>query len=173
VVAASELKTVVDGLSDLGNITSRPMFGGHGIYWREVIFGMVFRERLYFKVDDQAKGEYVSRGMGPFRPNERQTLKSYYEVPSEILEDREALLSWAREAIRAGLESQDRQAEPRSRGPSPAITRPIDRPAHHRFHDLELHRRLIPRLAVVVDRDLLAAMSRIAVNTLIRPARPS
>ncbi len=83
------------------------MFGGFGIYWRDVIFGMVFRERLYFKVDDQSKGEYLSRGMGPFRPNERQTLRSYFEVPPEVLEDREALLSWAREAIRAGLESQE------------------------------------------------------------------
>jgi DNA transformation protein len=44
--------------------------------------------------------------MGPFRPNERQTLKSYYEVPTEILEDREVFLSWAREAIRVGQDSQ-------------------------------------------------------------------
>ena len=44
--------------------------------------------------------------MGPFRPNERQTLKSYYEVPPEVLDDPEALLSWAGEAIRAGQESQ-------------------------------------------------------------------
>ena len=43
--------------------------------------------------------------MGPFRPNERQTLKSYYEVPPEVLDDAEALFSWAREAIRAGQSS--------------------------------------------------------------------
>ena len=98
---------VLDRLAALGEITSNPMFGGVGLYWRGVIFGMVFRERLYFKVDYQAKGEYLSRGMGPFRPNERQTLKSYYEVPPEILEDREALLSWAREAIRARMSSED------------------------------------------------------------------
>jgi DNA transformation protein len=83
------------------------MFGGHGLYWRDVIFGMVFRERLDFKVDDQSKSEYLVRGMGPFRPNERQTLKSYYEVPPDILDDRDALLPWAREAIRAGQDSQD------------------------------------------------------------------
>jgi DNA transformation protein len=93
-------------LRDLGDITSRPLFGGHGIYWRDVIFGMVFRERLYFKVDDQSKDEFLARGMEPLRPNERQTLKSYYEVPPEILDDREALLSWAREAIQVGQESQ-------------------------------------------------------------------
>ena len=92
----------LDRLFQLGEITVRPRFGGHGIYWRDVIFGILFRNRLYLKVDDRSKGNYVARGMGPFRPNERQTLTSYYEVPPEVLDDREALLSWAREAIRAG-----------------------------------------------------------------------
>jgi DNA transformation protein len=92
----------LDRLSALGDITSRPLFGGPGIYWRDVIFGILFRGRLYFKVDEESKGEYLARGMGPFRPNERQTLKSYFEVPSDILDDQEALLSWAREAIRVG-----------------------------------------------------------------------
>jgi DNA transformation protein len=98
---------VLNRLSELGDISSRPMFGGHGIYWRDVIFGIIFRDRLYFKVDDPSKDEYLARGMGPFRPNDRQTLKSYYEVPAEVLDDREALLSWARETIRAGQDSQD------------------------------------------------------------------
>jgi hypothetical protein len=40
--------------------------------------------------------------MGPFRPNERQTLKSYYELPPEVLAEPVALLSWAGETIRGG-----------------------------------------------------------------------
>jgi len=95
----------LDRLAALGEITSNPMFGGHGIYWNDVIFGIRFRGRLYFKVNDHSKGDYQARGMGPFRPNERQTLKSDYEVPPEVLDDREVLLSWAREAIRAGQDS--------------------------------------------------------------------
>ena len=93
---------VLDRLSRLGDVTSRPLFGGHGLYWRETIFGIVFGDRLYLKVDDRSKADFVSRGMGPFRPNDRQTLKSYYEVPPEVLADPEALLSWAGEALRAG-----------------------------------------------------------------------
>jgi DNA transformation protein len=65
-----------------------------------VIFGIVSREQLYSKVDDQSKGEYLARGMAPFRPDERQALKSYFEMPLAVLDDREASLSWAREAIR-------------------------------------------------------------------------
>jgi DNA transformation protein len=47
--------------------------------------------------------------MGPFRPNEQQTLRSYYEVPQEVLNDAESFVSWAREAIRAGQASQGPQ----------------------------------------------------------------
>src|SRR5437868_12393557 len=94
---------ILDGLAPLDEVTSRPMFGGHGLYWRETIFAILFGGRLYLKVDEQSKGDFVSRGMGPFRPNERQTLKSYYEVPPDVLADPEALLSWAGRAIRAGM----------------------------------------------------------------------
>jgi DNA transformation protein len=96
---------MLDRLAALGEVTSRPMFGGHGFYWRGVIFAITYRERLYFKVGEETKPAFEARGMGPFRPNERQTLKSYFEVPPDVLSDPEALLSWAGEAIRAGQES--------------------------------------------------------------------
>ena len=99
-------KQIHDRLSCLGEGGSRPPFGGHGVYWGETIFAIVFRGRLYLKVDERSKGDYLTRGMGPFRPNERQTLKSYYEVPPDVLANPEALLSWAGEAILAGRASQ-------------------------------------------------------------------
>src|SRR4051812_38468574 len=89
---------IVWRLSSLGDLARRAMFGGHGLYWGETIFGIVSRERLYFKVDEASKADYLARGMGPFRPNERQTLKSYYEMPSDVLADPETLLSWTGEA---------------------------------------------------------------------------
>jgi DNA transformation protein and related proteins len=95
-------------LSDLGDVTSRPLFGGNGVYWGETIFGILFGDKLYLKVDERSKGDYQARGMGPFRPNERQTLKSYYEVPPEVLDNSEVLRSCARETIRAGMDSQGR-----------------------------------------------------------------
>ncbi len=59
-------------LGVLGNITSRAMFGGVGLHWRDVIFGIVFQDRLHLKLYDQSRPEHERRGMGPFRPNERQ-----------------------------------------------------------------------------------------------------
>jgi DNA transformation protein len=92
---------LISALSEVGDITGRSMFGGHGVYWRRVIFAIVYRERIYFKVDGESKGDFLNRGMEPFRPNDRMILKSYYEVPHEVLKESESLLSWAREAMRA------------------------------------------------------------------------
>jgi len=47
--------------------------------------------------------------MGPFRPSARQTLKSYYEVPVEVIEDADALAAWAKRAI-ASREGGERRA---------------------------------------------------------------
>ena len=97
---------IIDRLSPLGEVTSRPLFGGHGLYWRGTIFALVFGGKLYLKVDEDSKGQYLARGVGPFRPNDRQTLKSYYEVPPDVLADPETLASWAGQAIRAGQDTK-------------------------------------------------------------------
>src|SRR4051812_41483788 len=84
------------------------MFGGDGLSWQDPIFGILHGDRPYLKVDDQSKDEDLANGMRPFGPSERQPLKSYFEVPPDVLDDSEALLSWAREAIRAGQSSETR-----------------------------------------------------------------
>ena len=60
------LGEVVGHLSALGDLGSRAMFGGHGLYWRGVIFAIVYRDRLYLKVDDQSQPDFEARGTGPF-----------------------------------------------------------------------------------------------------------
>ena len=75
------------------------MFGGFGLYRDEVFFGIVQRGRLYFKTDDATFGAYRKRRMKPFRPNAKQTLKSYYQVPVDIIEDWDELCAWAGKAI--------------------------------------------------------------------------
>lgn len=89
---------VLDQLADLRWVTVKAMFGGYGLYRDRTFFGIVHRGRLYFKTDETSRATYLTRGMKPFRPNAKQTLKTYYEVPVEIIEDREQLVVWARTA---------------------------------------------------------------------------
>lgn len=92
---------VADQLGDLGDVTCRAMFGGYGLSRGGAFFGIISRGRLYFKTDPTRRAAYLEQGMKPFRPNARQTLRSYYEVPPEILEDREQLVVWAERAMRS------------------------------------------------------------------------
>ena len=91
---------VLDQLGALGDIDGRRMFGSYGLYHRGLFFAILSKGRLYFKVHEDTRKEYVDSGMKPFRPTKKLTLKSYYEVPHEILENRERLAEWARKAIR-------------------------------------------------------------------------
>ena len=93
---------VLDQLNALGGIDAKPMFGGAGFYRDGEFFGILFKERLYFRVSDDTVAEYTSRHAKPFKPfKTKGTLsRKYYEVPLEILESPESLVSWAKAAAR-------------------------------------------------------------------------
>jgi DNA transformation protein len=102
----SFVEFIFDQLEALPEVECRAMFGGHGLYQEEVFFGIVFKGRLFFKTDAKSAPLYRRRGMKPFRPNARQTLKSYYELPADIIEDRDELTEWARRAIAAATRTE-------------------------------------------------------------------
>ena len=92
---------VLDQLGQGGGVIYRAMFGGYGLYHDAVFFGIIYRGRLYFKTDSKTLPAYLKTGMKPFRPSAKQTLKTYYEVPVDIVEDRAQLFVWARKAMRS------------------------------------------------------------------------
>ena len=91
---------VLDQFRELDDVEARRMFGGYGLYQDETFFGIIHKGRLYFKIDDATVGEYRELKMKPFQPNAKQTLKSYYQVPVDIIEDADQLRQWAEKAIR-------------------------------------------------------------------------
>ncbi len=90
---------VLDQLIDLRQVTCRAMFGGYGLYHRTVFFGIIYQERLYLKVIPATVEQYKAHGMKPFRLNSKQTLRSFYEVPIQIIEDSQQLTEWARASV--------------------------------------------------------------------------
>ncbi|MEO6567464.1 MAG: TfoX/Sxy family protein, partial [Opitutaceae bacterium] len=59
----------------------------------------VWRDVLYFRTSSATAKRYIGAGMDCFRPNPKQELKSYYEVPAEVIERRSELGAWAAEAL--------------------------------------------------------------------------
>jgi DNA transformation protein and related proteins len=93
---------VLDQLAALPGVRAKAMFGGDGLYQGECFFGILMAGRLYFKTNDQTRSEYLTRGMPPFIYGKARqtTIINYYEVPPDVLEDRDQLVAWARDAIR-------------------------------------------------------------------------
>ena len=93
---------VLDQLEALGDVTSRPMFGGVGLYCRGLFFGIIASDVLYLKVDDQNRRDYQHAGMKAFKPYaDRPATMQYYAVPLEVLESPLDLTVWARKAVAA------------------------------------------------------------------------
>ena len=85
---------IVDKLSGLGDVHSRAMFGGHGIFNEGLMFALISDGVLYFKVDDSNREMYEKAGSSKFPHG-----ISYWEVPTEVFEDMSLLYEWANISI--------------------------------------------------------------------------
>lgn len=90
---------ILDQLNGLPNVRCKAMFGGFGLYLNEDFFGIIHQGILYFKTGKDTRKTYIDKGMGPFKPSQKQTLKNYYQVPTEILEDQDSIQEWALKAV--------------------------------------------------------------------------
>ncbi len=91
----------IDYLKELfaafGDVEMRRMFGGHGVFYQGLMFGLVADDQLYFKVDKELASEYEAKGLGPFEYTKKNKIVklSYYQAPEEALEEPDELVKWA------------------------------------------------------------------------------
>jgi DNA transformation protein len=99
-VTDSFVAFVLEQLDPVGDIASKRMFGGVGIYAGDLFFALLDNDVLYFKVDDSNRADFESAGMGPFQPyGPAGEVMKYYQVPVAVLEDPDELAGWAAKAI--------------------------------------------------------------------------
>ena len=86
-------------------VTARSMFGLKGMFHDGRFFGIITDGVLYFRTDEESRGEYLERGMPAFQPKYRprgpKTVDRNFEVPAEVLADETLLKEWALRAARA------------------------------------------------------------------------
>lgn len=88
-----------------GPVAVRRMFGGHGLFHEDRMFGLVAGGRVFLKTDAENRPLFEKKGLAPFEYARRgeMTATSYYEAPAEIFEDREEAARWAQLAWGAVL----------------------------------------------------------------------
>lgn len=125
-VSSDYLAYVLEQLGGLGDVESRRMFGGAGLYCGEYFFGLISGDDvLYLRADDTNRADYIARGMAAFRPYRDRPLVSmhYYEVPAEVLEDARQLSAWAQRSVSAAQASEQRAPRRPRKGGAPRRAR--------------------------------------------------
>ena len=106
-VTTDYLNYVLEQLARVRGLTSRRMFGGHGLYSDGAFFGLIDDDTLFFKTSDANRADYESRGMKRFMPSPGQTPSGggmgYHEVPADVLEDADQLLPWALKSVEIAM----------------------------------------------------------------------
>ena len=113
-MAVSEelVEHVREQLAGLGPVAIRGMFGGAGVYCRGVMFALLAGDLLYFKADDQNRPDFEAAGLGPFMyeaKGGRKVSLGYYEAPSDVFDDADEMVKWARKALDAALRARANQ----------------------------------------------------------------
>jgi DNA transformation protein len=99
---------LLEQLAGLGSLRSNRMFGGIGLYSRELFFGIIDDDTVYFKTDATNAAPYQERKMPRFMPfpDRPESVLGYHQVPADVIEDAETLVSWARQAVAVALSAQ-------------------------------------------------------------------
>ena len=112
-MAVSEqfLEYVRDQFSGLGEVQSRKMFGGAGIYLDGRFFALVSDDELFLKVDDANRPRFEEAGSHAFEPWQGHVMNGYWSVPADVLEDRAQLAEWSQHSVKiAGSPARQRRA---------------------------------------------------------------
>jgi DNA transformation protein and related proteins len=99
-------------------VTTRAMFGGHGVYVDGLFVAIVDDDVLYLRVDDGNRAEFAALDLPPFefmtKDGKRQAM-SYRRAPDDAMENAEAMVPWVRSAIGAALRAASKRDAPRTK----------------------------------------------------------
>lgn len=109
----------VDYLRDVfaafGQVNARKMFGGHGIYFDDCMFGLVADDTLYLKADEQNVHRFNELDLPAFeytKSDGRPMKMSFFLAPESIYEDHEEAAEWATHAWEAAKRAKALKKNP-------------------------------------------------------------
>ena len=93
----------------IDGISSRPMFGGFGIYRDGVFVALIGEGELYFKVGESNEADYEKMGGKPFvytGHKGKDVTMSYWLLPEDIMENKDELEKWIEKSVEASNKSK-------------------------------------------------------------------
>jgi DNA transformation protein and related proteins len=120
------VRFVTDQMAGLGRVSARAMFGGYGIYRDDAMFAIIIDDQLYLKTMEATRARFAERGLKPFlySRGSKTVEMSYFEAPAEVLDDPDAMLTWARLALEAAKPNPQRASAVQARAAAKAALEP-------------------------------------------------
>jgi len=88
------VQEIASKLDPIGNITTKKMFGGHGVFHDGKMFGIVdSKGNAFFKASELNADAYLSKG------SSKHSRMPYYSIPDAIYEDSVQFIQWANTSI--------------------------------------------------------------------------
>ena len=118
-------------LSGVGKPTAKRMFGGFAVYVEDVSIAWLLdlnkdnNAKLFLKASDETRAQYEAAGCQRFVYDMKGVPKSvnYYAAPDDAMESPNAMLPWARLALRCALEAKA-TAKPKAKKIAKTIAKP-------------------------------------------------
>jgi DNA transformation protein and related proteins len=106
-------------------VTVKRMFGGAGIYAEGVMFGLIFDDAIYLRVDETSIPSFEREGSAPFvyplaKKHVGRPSRHFWRLPERLYDDPDELAVWASRALAI---AQHRKAAPRSRTKTKATSK--------------------------------------------------
>ncbi len=106
------VQKVLQDLSPLGDVSARPMFGGHGVFLGGRMFALIAKDVLFLKADDANRGDFEAAGMKPYGK------MPYYQAPPTAMQNPEHLVALGGGAAAASLRGERKKSKgKKSRNP--------------------------------------------------------
>jgi DNA transformation protein and related proteins len=106
-------------------VATKRMFGGIGLYAEGLMFGLVFDDVIYLRVDEAAIPSFEREGSAPFvyplaKHHVGRASRHFWRLPERLYDDPDELAEWAGRAL---VIAERRKSAPRERTKSKPISK--------------------------------------------------
>jgi DNA transformation protein and related proteins len=85
---------LVEKLAPIGGVTSKKMFGGHGLFQNGKMFGLIdSKGGSFMKADDSNRDGFLEKG------SIQHSRMPYYSIPLDVFKDQDTFIEWAKTSI--------------------------------------------------------------------------
>ena len=110
-MSCSFVEEVLHRLEQTGEVSSRRMFGGVGIFHAGLMFALIADNELYLKADQKSVHFFEQADCPPFsysKANGKVFKMSYYLAPESFFEELDETILWSKRAQDAALRAPRR-----------------------------------------------------------------